>query len=488
MLSRPIALSIAVSLLVPAVALAKDNNNKGFVLSEIQAGSVVTVEGDEPHYRNGWVWVDPVADVAADAAAADNISKILYLNRCAGGCVIQPGNNDARNNTSTIAGNNTAVISEYQWPQDKWDEMVACVRDVYSPYDVQVVTEDPGDEFHHEAIVAGLAGDLGLDPLIGGIAPAGCAPLNNVISFSFANSPAYPNGDPLKICWTVAQESAHSYGLPNHVFHCSDPMTYLDGGCGKKFFRNNNFPCGEFQLADCNCSGLTQNSHVELKGVFGVGTMPPAPELAILLPKQDDVVTDEFSIYWDALDERLILRTELWINGSKYQEIPGHDFEHQNDNYNISAPPLPDGIIDVEMRAYNQIGSESIQKITVTKGDACTSKESCFDFQECNAGRCEYGPAAAELGDSCNVDPNCLEGACAEVDGERVCATECTLNVTGACSEGFECVMSSNGGVCWPAGETGGCCSVAGSKHDPLPWFGLGMFLVGLMLLRRRRA
>ncbi len=486
MLSRPIALSFAVALLLPAVATAKDNNNQGFILSEIQAGSELSTEAGEPRYRNGWVWVDPVADVAADAAAADNISKILYLNRCEGGCQIQPGSNDARANKSSIASG-TVVISEYQWADAQWDEMVACVRDVYSPYDVDVVTEDPGDDFHHEAIVAGLASDLGLNPNIGGIAPSACQPLNNVISFSFANSPIYPEGDPLTLCWTVAQESAHSYGLPNHVFHCSDPMTYLDGNCGKKFFRNNNFPCGEFQLAPCNCSGATQNSHVELKGVFGAGAMPPAPELAILLPNPDAAVTDGFSIFWDALDERLILRTELWINGSKYLEIPGHDFEHQNDNYNVDAPPLPDGIIDLELRAYNQIGSESIQKITVTKGAACTGKESCFDFQECNAGRCEYGPATAELGDSCNVDPNCLEGACAEVDGDRACATECTLNVADACLEGFECVESSGGGVCWPKGETGGCCSVAGSKHDPLPWFGLGLFLVGLMFLRRRK-
>src|SRR5262249_44279320 len=156
------------------------------------------------------------------------------INRCLGGCVLTPGVNDARNNTSSII-QSTVTISEFHLPGDAVDQdeafnqIVDCVRDVYSPYDVEIVTDDPGTElFHHQAILAGTPEELGLDGTIGGIAPASCDPLNNVISFSFANR---PDSDVETMCWTLAQESAHSFGLPNHVYDCHDPMTYLAQNC-----------------------------------------------------------------------------------------------------------------------------------------------------------------------------------------------------------------------------------------------------------------
>ncbi|MCP4449264.1 MAG: hypothetical protein GY811_28620 [Myxococcales bacterium] len=498
MLHSPLSLCFTAALLLsagiggPATANAEDSNNEAFDLNEIRVDSGPMLKGEDEPYRTGWVWVDPVEDLAADAIADSHISNIIFLNRCVGGCTINPGSNDARTNQSSIA-QGTSLLSEYAGTQAQWDETIACVRDLYSPYDVNVVEEDPGAEtIHHEAIVAGMPGELGLAPNIGGIAPSGCSPLNNVISFSFANSNFSQNQDPLTMCWTIAQESAHAFGLPNHVFHCMDPMTYLDGNCGKKYFRNKSLPCGEFEQSNCNCSGVTQNSHVELSAVFGPGELPAPPEIEIQYPKPDTVLADEFSIYWVADDERLIDHTEIWINGTKYADIPGKEWTgtFQPNDYHMEAPTLPDGVIELEVRAVNEIGSEASQTITLTKGAPCSNADSCFDFQECNEGRCEYGAAAAELGDGCAVDPQCLEGTCAEVGGERACAMSCIPTVSGACFEGFECETTSSGdSVCWAvAGDTGGCCSVAGSKGDPLPWFGLGMFLFGLVVIRRRRA
>lgn len=495
MLHRPLSLCFAAALLSVASAptLANAKGNEAFDLESIRIGSGTTMAEEELEHRTGWVWVDPVTDLAADAIADNHISKIIYLNRCEGGCTIQPGQNDARVNTSSIAAG-TSVLSEYAGTQEQWDQTVACVRDLYAPYDVEVVEQDPGGEiFHHEAIVAGDPTEIGLQSSIGGIAPSSCTPLNNVISFSFANSNFSRNQDVLTMCWTIAQESAHAFGLPNHVYHCMDPMTYLDGQCGKKYFRNKSLPCGEFNgVEPCNCSGATQNSHVELSAVFGPGELPPPPQLEIQLPAADTVVTDNFSIYWVADDERLIDHTEIWVNGTKYVDVPGAEWEGriQPNAYNIQAPNLPDGVIDLELRVYNEIGSETVQTITVTKGAPCSNADSCFDFQECNEGRCEYGEAVAEIGDECEVTPQCAEGVCAEVGGDKACATSCTLGVSGACVEGFECEQSNGAGpVCWPdSSDTGGCCSVAGSKKDPLPWLGLTMFFFGIVILRRKRA
>lgn len=476
MVTRFLPILLAVSL-APSVSFAEEAEH-----SSSNNAPVV----DDARAPSSWVWADPATDLAADALAADNISKIIYINRCVGGCTIQPGLNDARINSSFIA-KSTSVLTEFAHSQEVWDETIACIKDVYSPYDVQIVTEDPGTVFHHEAILAGSPQELGLSPQVGGIAPSACAPLNNVISFSFANHPTL-GGDPEEMCWTVAQESAHAFGLPNHVFNCLDPMTYIREPCGRKFFRDASYPCGEYQAGPCNCSGSTQNSHIELRNVFGDGTAPPPPTVDILLPKADTTVSEGFSIFWEAQDPRLISHSELWLNGTKYEDLVGHDYSLRFQNYNTLAPNLPDGYIDVEVKAYNGLGSESIAKVRVLKGSPCESETTCFDFQECIEGHCRFPAPTAELGGTCDVDQNCLEGLCGSVGGEQLCSTSCNLNVTGACVDGFACVATGTGGVCWPKSDSGGCCSVAGSKGEPLPWFAMGIFLLGFVVLRRRRA
>ena len=135
MLHRPLSLSFAAVLLTAAIAVpsaSAEDNNKAFELSEIRAGSEPVLAGDDERFRTGWVWVDPVEDLAADAIADGHISKIIFLNRCEGGCTIQPGSNDARLNTSSIAPS-TSVLSEYQGTEEQWDATVQCVRDLYSP-------------------------------------------------------------------------------------------------------------------------------------------------------------------------------------------------------------------------------------------------------------------------------------------------------------------------------------------------------------------
>lgn len=475
---------LSVFCLAPTLAFAGDSDPKD------EESSAPEVK-DRP--RSSWVWVDPVEDLAPDAVASDHISKIIFINRCVGGCTITPGDNDARINTSSIA-TSSSVLSEFDQPIEVFNEVVDCVRDIYSPYNVQIVTEDPGSEmFHHEAILAGTPQEMGRPANNGGVAPAGCAPLNNVISFSFANG--YIGRSVNEMCWTVAQESAHSFGLPNHVWSCLDPMTYNDG-CGKKFFQNSNLQCAEVsassgvfeQKPSCNCSGSTQNSHVELRTVFGDGTQPPPPTVSILLPNENDSVLDNFIVFWDAQDERLVDHSDLYINGTKHATIPGHEYSNRADNYDVMTPDLPDGYIDIEIKAYNGLGSEAVAATRVLKGSPCADNSSCFDFQECNAGRCEYPPATSNLGDACDIDFQCLEGICGDVGGSKTCSNTCNPSVGSACPDGQECTASNGGGfVCAAKSDSGGCCSVAGTKQDPLPWFGIGIFFFGMMILRRRR-
>jgi hypothetical protein len=432
------------------------------------------------------VWVDPVRDLARDArGGAPAISNLLYVNRCVGGCVLTPGSNDARANTSSIVKEST-TITEFEHGDEVYDAVIECLRDVYGPYDVEIVTEDPGDDtFHHEAILGGLPGQVGRPDNVGGLAPASCEPLNNVISFSFANS---LGPDVEQLCWTVAQESAHSFGLPAHVYDCLDPMTYLPGPCGRKYFRNRDIQCGEFEPGECGmCGGTAQNSHRELLRTFGEGTPPSPPEVELVYPEADSSVDDNFSIFFTALDPRLVDHVDVYINGSKYDTLPGHSYENRTETYDIDAPDLPDGYIDVEVRAYNGINEAAgTATSTVLKGEPCGSADDCFEFQECSDGRCYFPDAVGDLGDACNYDEYCMAGPCVEsTDGSR-CSQECNLNVSDACPEGFFCLSP---GYCWPNDTGGGCCAVAGgeSRDDSFPLVLLSLFAGAVLMLRRRR-
>src|SRR5690606_7136323 len=139
-------------------------------------------------------------------------------------------------------------------------------------------------------------------------------------------------------------------------------------------------------------------------------------------------------------------------------------------------PDWPDGYINVEVKSYNDIGSEGVASVRVLKGAPCTSADTCLQAQECVEGACTYPPPSQALGDSCEVDQQCVEGRCAEHDGERACSVECNPEVQGSCLEGFYCLES---GACWPQETEGGCCSVAsgpgGDDGQRLPWVALGL-------------
>jgi hypothetical protein len=434
----------------------------------------------EPSRRSEVVWVDPVADMAPGHLLSNHVSPIIYVNPCRGGCSFTPGGNDSRDNTvSFIQG--PVTVTEFEHDQATYDAVIACVREVYRPYDVEIVTADPGNDNHHEAILAGSPEELGLGSAVGGIAPAACSPLNNAISFSFSNNGA----DVLTMCWTVAQESAHTFGLPDHVFECSDAMTYLQG-CGQKYFRDRVLPCGEFESGDtpCRCNDAGQNSHQQLLAAFGPGKPPEPPEVTIALPMDGADVADDFSIHGFATDPRLVSLVELFINGSKYDELPGHPFEQRDDNYFFSAPEHADGYMTIELRAANDLGSAASASVRVLKGEPCQSDDQCLNEQFCEDGACTYPPATRGLGDRCDHDQQCISARCEGGDGSR-CTHTCDPELSDSCEAGFECLDTAGSGLCWPSG--GGCCSVASPRSAGDFAVAAIAALLSAVLLRRRR-
>jgi len=143
---------------------------------------------------------------------------------------------------------------------------VKCAKTTFAPFDIQIVTQDPGNVPHFEVMVGGKA--LQLNSQLqgaGGVAPfIDCSTSSDsIISFVFSGEVNNENF----LCGAIAQEASHVWGL-DHELDAADPMTYLDLGSSKRF-QNNDANCGEDTPRTCNCGGPTQNSVKFLNNAFG---------------------------------------------------------------------------------------------------------------------------------------------------------------------------------------------------------------------------
>ena len=430
--------------------------------------------------------------------AAQQVSNIIYLNRCVGGCRILPGNNaDSRTNTSPIpVGTATQYeIGEFSGGDDKWAQIVACVQESYAPYNVTVTDQDPGMAvIHHEAIIAGLSSDIGLPADDEGIGEVNgdCSPYDNGISFTFANQISAV----LEICAVASQESGHTWGM-DHEFICDDPMTYLDG-CGQKYFRNINAQCGEYAARDCKCGGL-QNSHQKLFDVFGPNPTPLAsPTVTLAVPSNNSTVVNGFDVLGTAMTPRGISHVDLVLNGHVWATVnnPGgttaDPFSSGGGTYTLTAPSnVPDGLIDVDVVAYNDLETTmSTASVTVTKGSLCTSATSCLKGQSCDSsGRCLWPAATGNLGDACTYNEFCLNNTCTANGSMSFCSQSCITSVSTDCPDGFTCVAAadSNAGSCFAGGGGGGGGCNSSDSAATAGQIAL-LTLFSLLVLRRRRA
>ena len=464
----------------------------------------------------------------ATAGAIGEVSPLLYLNRCRGGCTVTGGVDDARAMSSSLPCNGgascgggscfcggtaegTYSIGEFEnylgqtgdEANDEWNELVQCLREVYSPYNI-MITDTLADLStpHTQGIVAGLPSDIGWTGLgVGGIATngLGCSPKDNVISFSFANTfgASSQRARVLLLCSVVAQETAHSFGL-EHAFEftdgrsaCSDPMSYRGDCGGQDFFRNAPARCGESSPRSCAC-GL-QNSHQRLLAIFGPGTpLTAPPTLAVSSPEAGATISNGTPVIATASAQRGVARLELWLNGYRWLTVKGAAFGSQGQpetTYPLVLPAeVPDGVIDIVVKAYDDIDAETVSPtITVTKGAPCTTADTCAAGQRCEAGKCFWDPPTGVLGDACEYPQFCVSGNCLAFEGEQFCTQPCVVGVVDSCPMGYVCGgEAGQGGLCVfdEPEEGGGCCEVgADGKASAL----LSILVVGLVLRRRRR-
>jgi hypothetical protein len=432
--------------------------------------------------------------IAASAGTADaQISPIIYLNRCLpGDCNLTSGASNSIANTSPVpqGGGGTYTLSPFAHGDTMWNEMVACVRDRYLPYGAEIVEVEPGPGTqYHEIMIGGTPDEVGQPANVLGQAAGGggptCQAVNNAISFAYAN--AHPPSAEY-ICETALQESGHTWGL-DHEYECGSPMTYLPR-CGHMYFRNRPLPCGEYAARACSCTGTVQNSHTKLMSIFGPGA-PIVTPIGTLNAPAEGSVSAGFGVSVTTSAPRGIGTVELWLNGYKWDSKLGNFRTQSNQTITFNAPgDLPDGVIDIEVRVYDDLEQSHLALTrTVTKGAPCSTADTCLLGQSCDAGKCYWPPASGNIGDECTYNQFCLSGSCAP---EGVCATQCQTTVSGDCPEGFECVSDGGtAGFCLEGGGGGGgggCSADSSSSGTESMLIMLGLVgIVGLARSRRKK-
>src|SRR4051794_33055387 len=92
------------------------------------------------------------------------VTPIIYVNRCSGGCSVMGGTvNDAQSHTATVPpGPHT--LTEFQndagqvgaAADAEFAEVVKCLREVYSPFNITIVDTKPVSGYYTELMVAGV--------------------------------------------------------------------------------------------------------------------------------------------------------------------------------------------------------------------------------------------------------------------------------------------------------------------------------------------
>ena len=425
-----------------------------------------------PTYR----FVDPGLTNVAENGVALATSNIIFLNNCQpSGCTISPGNENAAANKSSIV-DQASQISAYTGSAASWTQVVSCVKATYAPFNVQVVDQRPASGVYHMAIVAGRAAEAGMQQGVLGVSPFTCGLINGGISFSFANEEA---GNIDDICWTVSQETAHSWGL-DHKFDNKDPMTYLQSGPSRKSFQNTDGSCGEYNARACSCGGSTMNSYKAVLATFGPNGPPTPPTVMIQKPANNAHVDAGFGITATAMDDISVSRVEAYIDGTKLQDIT-------TPPYAWNAPStIHEGNHVIKVIAYDIANTPAEQSVNVTYGTPCDDSHACAGTNVCVDGRCVAGADAPNgLGVACSGNTGCASNNCASDGTQSVCVESCTPGNHG-CPDGFGCAPAGTGGVCFPGyddGGSGGGCNATGGNGSLLLGLGLG----ALLITRKRR-
>lgn len=350
---------LALLLAVPTVAFAEDARRPptiGWIGAE-------SVPGDAP--RTLAQVIPPVAGAPASLAGQ---TTIVYMNK--NGATLVPGNNDARTNRSSIPGQ-TSQIPPFEGSAAEWNAIMACVRNGFAAFDIQVTDVDPGNVPHFESLMGGRAQQVGMEQGVLGVSPftTDCSLIPNAIVYTFTQSTrdAYGNVPDLAetMCEIALQEIVHAFG-GDHEYLAADPMSYLNYN-GLRTFQNVDARCGEYSARNCglpqtgSTCGARQNSVTLLRTRIGVGDTV-APSVAITSPAAGAQVAPSFTVESTATDDQAVVAVELHIDGTLAQTLTAPPFRFQ-----VAGAATGAHTLKVKARDARN-ASEATVQVTVSNG------------------------------------------------------------------------------------------------------------------------
>jgi Bacterial Ig domain len=345
-------------LLAPAIAAAEQPTHSLKPVGTASSYDFVATAPNQDDLRFARQVVPATDNPTTTAVLAQ--SKIIYLNH--NGVTLTPGNSDSRTNRSSIAQQQT-TIPAWAVSATTWNATVACMRDMFSRFDVQVTDVDPGSANHIEAVFGGSPTQLGMPSNVAGVSPftTDCSIIENSIVFTFTDViPA----DAQTACEIMSQEVAHSFGL-DHELLASDPMTYLQY-TGNRTFKDQAVSCGESTARPCGINGSTcrpnQDSVALLAERLGTAGTPGdtvAPVVGITSPSNNATVPPGFDITFTATDNIAVTMATLYVDGAAAGSVlsPPYTFTTSN--------TISEGAHTFKIEATDGSNTQA-QEITVT--------------------------------------------------------------------------------------------------------------------------
>ncbi|HLL24710.1 MAG TPA: hypothetical protein VK427_21405, partial [Kofleriaceae bacterium] len=399
----------------------------------------------EPMLKKPIVWKDrviPATSPAAGEIPLTSVSHTLYLNDCfPNGCTVSPGNDNSIQNRSSIA-ESVVVLNKYPHGTEHWNKLVQCVKDTFKPFQINVVTADPGTANHFEVMIGGADVQLNPELSAGGVAPyVSCnAQRDNGLSFVFPET----TSDLEYLCGAVVQEACHVWGL-DHELNAKDPMTYLDLGSLKRF-QNDDANCGEELGRErrCRCGGSTQNSFRYMNQTFGLDPTLAAPTLEVTTPREGAWVKPAFPIGAILTSPLDAVQAEIKIDGTVAGMMKMAPFV-------INAPAsVTPGKHTVTVSASDAGDRTATATVNVNVMASCAGGQKCPSNTHCLGGLCLPGTSVdGGLGAECTDNAECVTGSCGVVGSESKCTATCDAGMS--CPSGYDCLDAGNGsGVCWP--------------------------------------